>query len=221
MSILDNGFYPRYCLETADHISNLPMAMPMVCFCDIPLGRLSEHTEFYGEYGLGLTKEWALKNGLHPMTYLTQDGPLPDLLKFLLYTGTITAIQNESVKQEANKQFSKFFPLVKPLSGRMYLKNKVVAKDFHQENEWRYVPSDIDFILLQDIRQSIDKKNEELEKLPLKFLPSDIKYIFVKQDSDIPIIFDFIHTALSSHSHKEIKILSSRITSLNIVSRDV
>lgn len=69
------------------------------CFCDIPLHKLTEsfnlnpvgenyqrlstnekkkiknnytHTDFYGEYGIAFSKEWAEKNDLQPIHYLNE-----------------------------------------------------------------------------------------------------------------------------------------------------
>ncbi len=62
-SILKNGFWPRYSLEDFNWYNPQmgSIAYPMVCFCDIPLIRPREHVSFYGDYGLGMTKQWAKK----------------------------------------------------------------------------------------------------------------------------------------------------------------
>ena len=72
--ILKNGFWPRYSLEDFNWYSQAIdfISYPMVCFCDIPLTRIGDHVGFYGEYGLGLTKKWAITNGLNPLFYLSQ-----------------------------------------------------------------------------------------------------------------------------------------------------
>ncbi|MFU0923178.1 abortive infection system antitoxin AbiGi family protein [Kluyvera sichuanensis] len=62
--ILKNGFWPRYCLEDIRWLEFTDVeyvSYPMVCFCDIPLSRISEHVSFYGSFGLGVSKDWAKK----------------------------------------------------------------------------------------------------------------------------------------------------------------
>lgn len=84
--ILVGGFKPRYCLEdvawqgidTEEFI-----AFPMTCFCDIPLSRISEHTDFYGQYGLGMSKDWGAKNNLDPVLYSPAGGKVQGLIDFL------------------------------------------------------------------------------------------------------------------------------------------
>lgn len=46
-----------------------------VCFCDIPLSMIDKHVEQYGAYCIGLTKEWAMKNGVTPIRYVHGDSP--------------------------------------------------------------------------------------------------------------------------------------------------
>ncbi|MFC2066787.1 abortive infection system antitoxin AbiGi family protein [Chloroflexota bacterium] len=74
LGILNNTFYPRYCYDEFDLVDNdaqtfLEDAIPMVCFCDIPLSLLMNRINTYGNYGLGMTKEWGLRKGLNPVRY--------------------------------------------------------------------------------------------------------------------------------------------------------
>jgi len=41
----------------------------VLSFCDIPLGQANEQMKKYGYYGMGTTKEWAIKIGLNPVNY--------------------------------------------------------------------------------------------------------------------------------------------------------
>lgn len=56
---MTNGFWPRYCLEDFRwYNKDIPnVSYPMVSFCDIPLTRIREHTDFYGSFGIGMTRE--------------------------------------------------------------------------------------------------------------------------------------------------------------------
>jgi hypothetical protein len=65
ISILKEEFRPHFCLEDLndfvapdDRIEELEHAIPMVCFCDIPLSQSMNHRKTYGNYGIGLSKEW-------------------------------------------------------------------------------------------------------------------------------------------------------------------
>lgn len=84
--IIANGFRPSYSAEfgpvTGGRIN--PAYIPMCCFCDLPLSSLKFHmfgdkwkhngNEFsssgYGNYGLGMTKEWGKLKGLNPVLYM-------------------------------------------------------------------------------------------------------------------------------------------------------
>ena len=50
-SILTHEFRAHYSLENPSivtGISELPLAFPMVCFCDLPLAQTATHMEKYG-----------------------------------------------------------------------------------------------------------------------------------------------------------------------------
>lgn len=69
-SILENGFYPRASLEDFTFLFpqskalealglTSSVAIPMVCFTDLPLDRMTRHREFYGQYSISMTKNGA------------------------------------------------------------------------------------------------------------------------------------------------------------------
>lgn len=89
MNILGTGFRPTYSSEFGEEsiggtLKNL--LIPMVCFCDLPLSKLDKHmngyewnyngkdcsTKGYGEYGLGMSKDWAKSKLLNPVTYVNR-----------------------------------------------------------------------------------------------------------------------------------------------------
>lgn len=75
-SILSDKFYGSFCIETL-HFDNTEdkLFVPMISFCDIPLVILSNKTK-YGEFGLGMTKEWGIKNQLNPVLYVEKKSSL-------------------------------------------------------------------------------------------------------------------------------------------------
>lgn len=48
----------------------------MVCFTDIPIELSEAHRNDYGSYGIGLKKEWGIKNKLNPINYVIKDSIL-------------------------------------------------------------------------------------------------------------------------------------------------
>lgn len=79
ISILAHTFRPHFCLEDLNvvmpdsrHEEDLEFAIPMVSFCDIPLSQVSPHLKHYGNYGIGLSKDWAISSGLAPVLYVVR-----------------------------------------------------------------------------------------------------------------------------------------------------
>jgi hypothetical protein len=218
--ILANGFFPRYCLEDTRWIGVDFTPVPMVCFCDIPISRVSEHTDFYGSYGIGMTKDWALRNQLQPLIYTPPSGAVTQFLNDLidLDEGKIDIV-NEHIP--VYKHFRKITTLVKPLSGNMQMQHGLVEKDFYQENEWRYVPEEFRSINSDEFESQRDRCNSEIANAALRFTSQDVRYLFVKTEGEIPALFDYIHQNLGAWPHNDLKILTSRITSLETIYGDV
>ena len=120
-SILKNGIYPRFCLEDAEWYVNRSeehAAGAMSCFCDIPLSRITEHTNFYGQYGVGLTKQWGVKNGLNPVIYFPKKGIVPNIANYLIEL----ARENDNLlyNKEYINQLTRFVRIIKPMSGKWW-----------------------------------------------------------------------------------------------------
>ena len=227
--ILDSGFWPRYCLEDIQWLSGESqteegfVSVPMVCFCDIPLSRIDEHVNFYGSYGLGMTKEWALKSGLAPVHYVTQSSPFTTTFARVCQL-TMEASGNET--SESWKLVRRLVMYMKPLTGTMSIGAEPISKDFYQESEWRYIAIDdaVEPFLLTPEHLDTDKQKAANDATRahcmLKFLPSDVRYIFVCADTDIPPLMNFIQSKLDHYPAAELKLLMSRVTSLESVRRD-
>lgn len=228
MNILSEGYYPHYCLEDLawQGIEKLEfLAFPTVCFCDIPIARISEHVEFYGEYGLGMSKKWALTNQLNPLIYISESS-LYTTHFLSAFRGTYRAYK-DSVDNDFTADIFYMFAYSKQISGRIIIGDKTTTKDFYLENEWRHVPehANIEPILLKPEYDNAAKRAEANEKAKrygcLQFTPADVRYIFVKCDADIPALVNFINEKLDKYPSADLKILTTRITSLEHIERDM
>lgn len=227
--ILIEGFWPRYSLEdfrwqivepTTDHAF---AAFPMVCFCDIPLSRIDEHVGFYGHYGVGLSRAWGEQAGLNPLLYIAN---INSLAKSLLDLANVSRRYNSLDSALAAYHLHHMASFTKPISGQMTIDGEQVEKDFYQESEWRYVPNHRELPQFLSRTQFLDGESlvradqnaRNVAMLP--FTPNDVRYIFVQFDSEIPAIINFIQSALDMHSSADIKMLMSRVTSLETVRAD-
>lgn len=223
-SILLNGFMPRHCLEDVRWLgleNHSFLAYPMVCFCDIPISRISEHTAFYGEYGLGMSKEWGLANGLAPVIYAPAGSAATKLADYLFELNSDKTPEEASSDKNLANQIYNLLSLVKPIVGNMLISGGIVEKDFYQECEWRYVPDEWSMIFEREFDSEKDAANASLESQKLEFTPAHVKYIFVKNDHEIPELVDFINTDLGHFPHNDLKILTTRIISLETIARDL
>ena len=180
-SILKDGFFwPIYCAEVdkeyKDHLH--ACAFPMVCFCDIPLSQIEEHTNDYGNYAIAMSKEWAKKRGVSPVTYYAGSESLA--IKLLR--------RNENIVSKKDKAF--WLSLLKKYRGKTWslkengFKNKVL----YNEREWRYIPQNIPYkeLILKVDYSSFEKKDasENARKYGLKFTLEDIRYIILDKEEE-------------------------------------
>lgn len=226
-NIIRDGFWPRFCLEDIGWLGyelSDYVAYPMVCFCDIPISRVDEHVKFYGEYGIGLTKEWAMANKFTPVLYVASNSHIPKRFREI---ATIAFKLAEEEQVSAMNTLRYLLAHSKPTEGNMVIGSDVITKEFHQESEWRYVPIHDDikgYLTRKDFEDSAkleERNNLTKRHCVAKFTPKDVKYIFVRNDSDIPDIINFIQSELDSYPGADLKILMSRVTSLESISRDL
>ncbi|EMQ95003.1 hypothetical protein D778_00173 [Xanthomarina gelatinilytica] len=237
INILKNGFAPRFCLEQLgydlffDTDNKKETAVPMTCFCDLPLSMVDKHLEFYGSYGIGLSKKWGKKHGLTPLNYIhensTQLNYLKQLVKFITkFDEEIKHLPTEEDPYFALFELAGFY---KPYTGQMWRINKYVEKRFYDEREWRYVPllstdDGSDYRLskeefLNEIKRA--SANDSLAKnFPLTFQCEDVKYIIVKKESEMIALFDALDLMTENFTENEIKILKTKIVSTEQILQD-
>ena len=242
INILKEEFSPRYCMESFKVIGGkeVELAVPMVCFCDIPLSQIRNHIENYGGYAIGLSKEWGVSKEINPVMYSTKESVSTKTIRksldniIELERGGYT--EGETLKKISKGSFllSHFTFFIKPYEGQAWNKNKFDGANtrFYDEREWRYIP-EYDFFTENKIRWYIEKedflnvnyrneKNKKIAELSkLKFDPADIKYIIVNSEEEILTLCRQIEDIKGAkYSSNELNILKTRILSKEHILND-
>lgn len=227
-SILHYNFHPVYCLEDVSWLAlgrHSFIAFPLVCFCDIPIGRISDHVNFYGNYGVGMSKQWGLENGLNPVLYLSEESNPADSIRTAFRAAL--KLRADFRNDEYLDSIRRLAGYMKMMIGTMLVEGKSVQKEFYMENEWRYIPrvKDLQQYLTKDQYDdsgALQQWNDQAKTAgKLKFSPDDVRYIFVARDADIPGLVNFINRELDFHPSASLKLLMTRITSLDHIQDDI
>lgn len=142
LSILENGFYPRYSLERYV-LGGKPFkrAVPMVSFCDIPLSQIKNHVKDYGSYGIGMARHWVEQHKLNPVLYLTKDSALSYNFMKMILNLLKKEMHGLSELRDSKESLKEVVRYLKPYEGILIRPEKRIKKRFYDEREWRYVPS--------------------------------------------------------------------------------
>ena len=247
-SILKNGFSPRYCREKylpgAGNESIEEIAIPMVCFCDIPLSQITEHSQFYGSYGIGLSKEWIFENQIAPVQYSYENSnPILMLKEAMSNFKKIEDLFEISDKEDDEnlpfEKYSTYTKIIQSVTYQTFFTKKfegdtldkngnLIFKKFYDEKEWRYIPSPklvcgSDYLLYIDenFETIIPVQNELISKhIQLKIEPKDIKFILVKNLDEKEEIFKFIPEIFKNRPYLDIINLQTKIIDLESIKED-
>ena len=147
-SILDSAFRISYAKEKIIGKSGKrEIGVPMVSFCDLKLSEVTSHMSKYGNYGIGLTKKWANRNGLNPVLYISQHSPFTDGL--LSGLNSIHAHRRKLEKSGDSEGLTtdymniyNTYRYVKNYEAPLHRKGHSTIEKyrFADEREWRYVP---------------------------------------------------------------------------------
>jgi hypothetical protein len=240
VNILTNEFRPKFCLEDFSVLRGSTMAasapdeefkwaVPMVCFCDLPLSQTSYHLSIYGNYGIGLTKEWGRRKGISPLMYVYSDS----LLTVKLIAMIDRVMKNKRAKRlgrELIRDFNDIFSFVKPYEGDFWRRGVTIPNvRFYNEREWRFVPSLIHddpnpWGLTYDVFLDDEKRKAANDQLAqtyrISFEPNDIKYLVVGSESEIVPLISQIETIKGRYSYDDVRLLFSRVISAEQIRHD-
>ena len=207
-------------------------AVPMVSFSDLRLSELKNNIGTYGKFGIGLTKDWAINNGLNPVMYVSKDSlftenfmaAIEDIFKMVINSPN-TSGKNEIAYNNAMNTFR----YIKNYKGDLIRRDKKIVRDyvFANEREWRYVPpmseKYLAFIPIHRIYTEQQKKNynKTVSHLKLNFEPDDIKYLIVETENDINALIRHLKQAKNRFSADTIDRLASRILTYQQIENDI
>lgn len=232
LGILTNEFRPRFCLENYDCLAPLPhsddeeylWAVPMVCFCDLPLSQTAFHLSVYGDYGIGMTKSWGQRNGISPILYVYPGSSVTETF------GQLLAVQaSTKFKKQWDKGIYDFTCFIKPYEGNLWREGGELPNiRFYNEREWRFVPTLPDNLFSAGLdaakfekektRTAANRKLYDLSKI--SFEPNDIKYLIVRREDEIvPLIRD-VESIKGKYSYDDVRLLASRVISAEQIRAD-
>lgn len=225
IGILQSNFQVYYCFETI-FIGNRPMEIyvPMVSFCDIPLSEIKPHIKSYGPYGIGLSKEWAIRSRLNPVLYVEKGSFLSQsLVKFTTDLVTNTATGPQSI----GKAFFDIMRYMKNYQGPLNRKGNLIHPDyrFSDEREWRYVPEytkQFPMLLMKGAHDTlIPGKDQLVSAEKLVFVPNDIKYVIIEKETERTDFISILRAAKTKYSLEDVDRLTSRILTKEQIEEDI
>ncbi|PQJ63627.1 hypothetical protein BTO10_02075 [Vibrio chagasii] len=225
--IFSAGFRLKYCKESiSTPVEKFVFYAPMVSFCDIPMSQVKEHISKYGNYGIGLTKEWAERKGLNPVLYLEKQSTVSKSMYLLI--SSILSNAGEPDEWTNNETYvADVIRFMKNYEDDLARKNHPLVKNyrFSDEREWRFCPSHKDckdMILSNEYMEAhFDDANSELRLLNLEFEAKDIKYIVLEKESDIIPFLDFMKREKGkAYSYRDVEVLATRIVTSDQIKTD-
>ncbi len=229
MGILSDNFKLFYCKETIilDEKENI-FHIPMVSFCDIPLSEVKDHISKYGNYGIGLTKDWGKRNGLNPVLYVAQKSMASKNIRKVINYHAKNIMGNDlSEASEEIKSALDIIRYIKNYEGTLKRANEVRENyRFSDEREWRFVPEfsqDYDMLIsMNDIQLKRDMADHKIGNIRLEFEPNDIRYIIINEDSEISEFISHLRNSKGrKYSLHDIEILTTRIFTAEQIKTDL
>jgi hypothetical protein len=194
-------FIPAYSVETSP-LFDEPKMVPMVCFCDILLSQINSHIEKYGHYGIGLTKEWGIKNSLSPVVYVSSAPPENQFVRPSESALSKQLKELERLIWDIRTNHGNDWEIIEPLLEKWefvscFYKDyenypfrdyefQNQKRRFYDEREWRYVPQLLSEDQMRDCYENIDPKlfvsptitpETKIDEKSVEFLKSDNRRI--------------------------------------------
>ena len=224
--ILKTKFYPRLCLESCFLDStNKKWAIPMVCFCDIPLSNITQHTQKYGNYAIGIKKTWAIEQGVNPILYVHNKSVfLEQCRKALKWSLELSDTDERNMTKIAD--FLLLFSMMKPYEIEEIVAGEIKKIRYYDEREWRYIIPITDnkfcFLTEDSFNNAIARNNinNSNEKYGIDITPDAINYIIVERENEILPLISELPLITDKFPHESVELLKSRILSMERIRED-
>jgi hypothetical protein len=179
---------------------------------------------FYGGFGFGMSRDWAIRARLNPVIYLSENSALRYSILNLAQSECF--VHPAQVPKFIDHLFE-LLALIKPLNGKVVRSGGGEAdKDFYLENEWRFTPTLAQgrkCIPIQKIEAEQDAYNQHtFNNCLLRFEIKDINYVIVKKDADRTVFFNILNQMEvdGEYNSAQIQNLRSSVISLGRIEKD-
>lgn len=189
----EKGFFYSYSLENISCKDTIfKAAFPMVSVCDFPLSEFGEYIQRYGNYSIGLSREWGIKKGFTPVWYCEENSPALKIQMEHFYK-----IQNQLNDVIAEKtEYERFIYLLSYIKNyeRELPKRQYTIYRFYDEREFRTVPTPqilewngIEVFLNEEEykRYKMRTGNSLIKSMKVPFEWEDIRFIIVENEDNI------------------------------------
>lgn len=178
-----------YSLEKAFPLKDMKgVAFPMISMSDLPFSEIATTKWTYGDYAIGLSREWGVKKGFSPVWYCNVGSRVWMQLNKLVFEAGTNDDQGYfgiGMYLMSNVKFVQA-PLISP-------KRKFKNYRFYDEREYRLVPyitetgkERIPLFILEEQYEQFKKINgSSMLDFGVDFEYSDIKYLIVKSKSNV------------------------------------
>ncbi|WP_397383044.1 abortive infection system antitoxin AbiGi family protein [Prosthecobacter sp.] len=214
--ILKIGFKLKYCRERVMFgDTEKQFRVPMVSFCDISISQAAENISKYGQYGVGLTEQWAIKRGLTPVIYLQRYSALAESMLKLsdrivedesksfrewlkqakdqgksLAEALMNYVKEEALKAKSDDLLMNAMDILrytKNYKGDLVRANGERTPDYYfgDEREWRYALKTRNFGMFMYMEQMTEK--EGMAEMMQKLI-DDQRLLFDAQDISFIIV---------------------------------
>lgn len=226
--ILEDNFRIFNCKETVVLGGKQnSIRVPMISFCDIPLSEVKDHISKYGNYGIGMTKEWGVRKGLNPVLYVAQNSMLSASYRQAFKHYALDTDRDIDEWTDEQKSIGDVLRYMKNYEGSLERKGVTIdSYRFSDEREWRFVPPYSEpcdmFVSELYYQEHIDAVDKPFIDMRLDFEPNDIKYIIISDDTEISEFVDHLRRVKGkNYSLHDIERLTTRIFTTEQIKSDI